>query len=525
MKNCLFIVVAVVFFTFFSGAGFAIEGPVGSGRVPPSGVRSGLVRSPNPIDTGGNLVITGNVGGGRHFRGIVPYNATTDFESVAGASQHNLSLLNSFLRRSAGSAGYQSYTGRPAPYYSPTGTVTTTRPGYPGVFRPRMARTEGRAAEGFALPTLHREKPLSDLDTEGWRPIAIKDVWEPVLNVRLRPMSMTVQELERELSEEVKKYPQGERLVAEQHQVEMEQFRRDLKRVSDKAVELSQKLIGEGASLQPFAEPELLKGLGQPFELPRPKELTGEEGFQTQKDALWERDKQFDVYEQMKLEIGKFQGSFGYTVGEVAVSEREEAADGEKEPSGADYQKASSLLKGLSGVDLSVRAKSILGSHKTFASFSNDKFNQHIRAGEEYLKQGRYYRAADVYTLASVYKPSDPLAYAGKSHALFAAGEYMSSALFLSRALEIFPEYARFKVDLVAMVGDRDKLENRIADVEEWLKISGAGELQFLLGYVYYQMGRLERAEEANEAAYEKMPDSPAVAALKKAIDESREPR
>jgi len=334
-------------------------------------------------------------------------------------------------------------------------------------------------------------------------------------------MSMTVQELKRELSEEVKKYPQGERLVAEQHQVQMEQFRRDLKRVSDKAAELSQKLIGEGASLRPSAEPELLKGLGQPFELLRPKELMGEEGFQTQKDAFWERDKQFDVYEQMKLKIGKFQGSFGYTVGEVAVSEREEAADGEKEPSRADYQKASSLLKGLSGVDLSVRAKSILGSHKTFASFSNDKFNQHIRAGEEYLKQGRYYRAADVYTLASVYKPSDPLAYAGKSHALFAAGEYMSSALFLSRALEIFPEYARFKVDLVAMVGDRDKLENRIADVEEWLKISGAGELQFLLGYVYYQMGRLERAEEAIEAAYEKMPESRAVVALREAVDDA----
>ncbi|GAI91943.1 unnamed protein product, partial [marine sediment metagenome] len=139
---------------------------------------------------------------------------------------------------------------------------------------------------------------------------------------------------------------------------------------------------------------------------------------------------------------------------------------------------------------------------------------------EAYLKQGKYYRAADTYTLASIYKPNDPLVYAGKSHALFAAGEYMSSALFLSRALRIFPEYARFKIDIVAMVGDRDKLENRIVDIKEWQERSGSAELQFLLAYIYYQMDRLEAAKEAIDKASEKMPNAPAVLAVKKAIEE-----
>ncbi|KKL05102.1 hypothetical protein LCGC14_2609390, partial [marine sediment metagenome] len=170
-------------------------------------------------------------------------------------------------------------------------------------------------------------------------------------------------------------------------------------------------------------------------------------------------------------------------------------------------------------VDLSARAKVILGSHKTFASFSEDKFNQHLRTAERYLKQGRYYRAADAYTLASIYKPEDPLAYAGKSHALFAAGEYMSSALFLSRAFEIFPEYAQFKIDLEAMIGDRDKLETRIVDVEQWLGRSDSAELQFLLGYIYYQMGRLQAGRGAIDGALEKMPEAPAVITLKGAID------
>ena len=139
-------------------------------------------------------------------------------------------------------------------------------------------------------------------------------------------------------------------------------------------------------------------------------------------------------------------------------------------------------------------------------------------AGEKYLKEGRFYLAANAYTLASVYKPEDPLAYAGKSHALFAAGEYMSSALYLSRALTIFPEYARFKIDLIAMVGDKDKLESRIADVKEWLTRSDAAELHFLLAYVYYQMDRLDEAKKSIDAAYGQMPDAPAVRTLKDAI-------
>ena len=139
------------------------------------------------------------------------------------------------------------------------------------------------------------------------------------------------------------------------------------------------------------------------------------------------------------------------------------------------------------------------------------------------MKQGKYYRAADAYTVASIYKPDDPLAYAAKTHALFAAGEYMSSALFLSRTLAIFPEYAWFKIDLVAMIGDRDKLETRIANINDWFERSQSPELKFLLGYIYYQIGRIDDAREAIAVAHEQMPEATAVSILKKAIDDSIE--
>jgi tetratricopeptide (TPR) repeat protein len=191
-------------------------------------------------------------------------------------------------------------------------------------------------------------------------------------------------------------------------------------------------------------------------------------------------------------------------------------------------------LNKLSQADLSARAKSIRGSHTNPETYSEAKFNQHMQAAEDYLKVGRFYAAADSFALASIYKldpgeaGSDPvqvgglaLCLAGRGHALLAAGEYISSALFLSRALDIAPEYARTKIDLAGMLGGQNKLESRIAEIKEWLGRSGSGKLEFLLGYVYYRMGRLGPAKQAIDSAYTKMPQSPAVVAVKKAIDDA----
>jgi tetratricopeptide (TPR) repeat protein len=160
-----------------------------------------------------------------------------------------------------------------------------------------------------------------------------------------------------------------------------------------------------------------------------------------------------------------------------------------------------------------------MGSHSSLESLSQSKFNQHMLDAEEHLKAGRYYRAAGCFSMASVYQADSPLALAGRGHALFAAGEYVSSALFLSRALAISPEYLQMKVDLAAILGDENKLADRIADIEQWLARSGSSQLQFLLGYVYYRMGQLLRAKQAIDAAFEKTPQSPAVQAMKITID------
>jgi tetratricopeptide (TPR) repeat protein len=103
----------------------------------------------------------------------------------------------------------------------------------------------------------------------------------------------------------------------------------------------------------------------------------------------------------------------------------------------------------------------------------------------------------------------------GRSRALFAAGEYVSSALYLCRALAIRPDYAKSKMDLVTLLGDRSRLAGRIADLEQWSARSGSPQLGLLLGYVYLQVGKVNEAAKAVEAAGAKILQSGAVAAAK----------
>jgi tetratricopeptide (TPR) repeat protein len=187
-----------------------------------------------------------------------------------------------------------------------------------------------------------------------------------------------------------------------------------------------------------------------------------------------------------------------------------------------DSQKRSSPLdelKNLSQAEISTEAGRIMGSHNSLESFSQSKFNQYMREAETYLKTGRYYRAASCFSLASIYQPDNPLALAGRGHALFAAGEYVSSALFISRALTISPEYLRMRVDLGPMFDDENKLAGRIEEIKQWLARSGSSQLQFLLGYVYYRTGQLPQAKKVIDAAYQKTPESRAVQAMKITID------
>ena len=225
-----------------------------------------------------------------------------------------------------------------------------------------------------------------------------------------------------------------------------------------------------------------------------------------------------DVFEQIKLKLGRpFDAAQGRQPIEIPKLPKDATQQTDTQPNAGPASEANEPAVTIDNARIGA-ATSITEVYKSFAAYSNDKFNRYMKAGEDYMKKGRFYRAADSYTIAIVYKPEDPLGYAGKSLALFAAGEYLSSSLFLARALEAFPDYARLKIDIVAMIGDKDLIEKRLIEAREWAERSKSGELAFLLSYIYCQMNRMEFARQSIEFAAEQMPDSKAVQAMKQEI-------
>lgn len=452
--------------------------PVGTGREPATSGRSqGLRRSPNPIDSSGNDIITGNVSGDKYFRGNVPYRSTTNF----GGSSSSTSLDN-FLRRSAGSSEYDYNSGRYKPYYSPSGSVSIIRPGRSGVVNAPNVDFSGRVVTGTsatdATSKIMNINPDHQLFSNQVRPIElnsqeVRRTIEADLNTRYK----NLQTEDGQADEKIRNVKPD--LVMTRDQIET--LRNELKG--------KQQIVTSDFDLQKIDEPQQAANLTE-VDMLIAKVDSGE---------------QLDIYDQMRMEavgLGAMLKVKQEAVKQGTLTQEESLEKAQMDPSPE---------------KIVVEAK----THKTFATFKNDKFNQHIRLAEEYLKEGKYYRASSAYSLAEFYKPGDPVVYAGKSQALFAAGEFMSSAYYLSMAVDEFPGIVEIKVDIVAIVGDKDVLESRASDVEELIKEFNSVELKYLLSYVYYQMGRLPRAKELIDEAYETNPDLGVVQAIRSGIDEA----
>jgi tetratricopeptide (TPR) repeat protein len=619
MKNRMFMIAAVLSTMFYWPTCWSIENPgvgnpIGPGTVPPSSFQSDLVNNPSPIDTNGNLLITGNVRRGRHFRGDVPYRSPTSFGSSLGSS-----ALSSFLRDTAGPEDFQTYSNKygTQPYYSPTETVTTMMPGRSEIFLPESTRastrvqqdTRSEAAGIFGLDSTPQEQTLFSQDTA----TADSDMQGPV--IQYSPLAQSGLTPEGKFSSSMplafrdtrRQTPAQIDMSRQDRTPSAELFKEQVQDVMDKTQSAgwpgltstavpapvlpkdgrekneSFKLPGQETNIEslrpnfeiqtqpqnwdgdgkqiPFAH-QGISALGQsapPMSSVSQKNLLLQKGtnwsatsseYQTEREQTstgalegtkgpfssltgtgqdWEQN---DVLERIRRQLEDLTKSLDAAMqrrdsykdesAKPAAKQQEKPLEYQRYVTDSDSQRRSSMLdelKELSQAEVSAEANRIKGPFNNLESLSASKFNQHMRDAEEHLKAGRYYRAAGCFSLASVYQPDNPLALAGRGHALFAAGEYVSSALFLSRALAIGPEYLQMRVDLAAILGDSGKLAGRIADIEQWLARSGSSQLQFLLGYVYYRTGQLAQAKQAIDAAYEKTPESPAVQAMKISID------
>ncbi len=102
------------------------------------------------------------------------------------------------------------------------------------------------------------------------------------------------------------------------------------------------------------------------------------------------------------------------------------------------------------------------------AGKNRDLFNLNMSRAEKKLSEGEYYAAAEYYDIADILNRGNPLAPLGMALALFAANEPLSAALNLRRAMDRFPPMMEARVDVKAIL-DPQIVEMRIAQLEKRL--------------------------------------------------------
>ena len=433
---------------------------------PSEGQRRRLLSSPDPLSTSSN-VVTGNVGGLRYFHGVVPYGS--QYYSGANLSDSGTGAVTSFLRRSTNPVLSDRNPGQTRAYYEPRQAVSS--------FYVQNGR-QTALSQSIAGPSHMRSSSLPNLmetiDAENLQ----------------RPLSSNSQELDEILSRQFQLKEKAKERARESFLESQEEFKNFFEIVLKPEEVETPKL--EDFQQEPLEEPTIeteLKSLKE-IELERIE------------DSEKEQEEPFSEVTPIQEDSPKEENKNAPTEDESPTT-----AEGK-----SIYQEA---------IDRSVlhdKAAHIRGEHKTFNSLAESRFSDYMRAAEEFVREGKFYKAADAYSLAVVWMPEDPRPYAGQSFALFAAGEYMSSAYYLSRAIEIDPKLAAKKYDLGALIGDRDVFENRMIEMTTWQERSGSGELAFLMAYIFYHDGKVSRAAAAIGKAEEKMPGSAAVVILRKVI-------
>jgi len=431
-----------------------------------------------------NLYITGNITGGSSFRGVVPYRSPLEFQGTLGSS-----TLSNFRRDSVGVNNLSSSIPSRQPFVDFSRTLTGIR--------------QQRVVNSYDLyqPRRVASSPFSArLDLQTNQATAIRPMEQPnfSLNVsqprqfnRFKPLGATGQkpewlegstadllqgktsgvpsgELVQPLApgQGVLGIGQGQNVQPSDLRVQTIQPLTDEQDMEPSAPSLqpgeNRELIGQ----TPLTEQELLDALGtgglgerniqyvQPIVPPSvgdtepgtSKELTSENPLQQEKPSYWPQP--------LKPKL-PYAGAVPSATSSTGTN---------------NYQ-------------------------RDFEARSRRQFQINMQKGDELLQKGKYYRAADAYGSAIVYDYTSAAAHRGKAHALFGAGEYMSSAYFLYQAFTLDPKLAKTRTDLRALFADEQKIQNRLKELNDWQTRSNAAELKFLQGYVLYQIGSREPAQ------------------------------
>jgi tetratricopeptide (TPR) repeat protein len=473
--------------------------------------RSAAYRYSRPSNTFPNIsnnIITGNVTGGKQFRGSVPYRTAGDFMGNLGTSQ-----LDYFLRDTAHSVPGSGGVGQSQPYYFPSRSTAS----YNTLFLRKQQSnmeyhskyTKGRGTDGKRLEVSARS-PYSSM----------KFPTIPESYLQTDPQSYQYSRLADKIEQEYQKQ------LKEKPLDEQDPFDQQIMKIMDRDRSLEMETQLE----QPQKETDIPRDKldrqqdadkdGQPADMKQYQERLKEERDQTE---------QRDLFEQMREEnLKRLHEQIMYPGGK----EPDEDEASEEETNQSQLRKQAKLegienvgeeyMPEMEGIELTEeqrkKARDEIKKHKTFAAMVDNKFNMYMKAAEDFMKVGKYNTAVDSYELASVFKPEDPLPYAGKSLALLCSGEYLSSSYALNMAILLYPDYPRTRVDLASLTGSMEQIEKRISDINRWYERSQAGELMFLLAYINLQLENYQQAYENIQEASIQMPYEQSIKRLETVI-------
>jgi thioredoxin-like negative regulator of GroEL len=426
----------------------AVQSPIGSPTAVPSSGKSGLVTSqPSTYGVSGNMIMTGNVGGGKQFRGVVPY-------SSSFYSRTSSSSVDSFIRRSSGDPlATDRNPGVYTPYYDPRRTATTMyRGGQTGLVAPQ---------------SIPQGKPSAVI------PSGLPQLNNTPYSLQQRPLSTSPMDISQMMNRQV--LPDRPQDVT-----------RDKNNIHLLPPEIKKDTQYDPANPENTLLPE---------EATKPKPI---EGLEDKKEAIKEPTP--NRFKEIRDQIQK----------ETEQKETEAAADKAKQENEKSVDKKSTEKTGDSELG---------GQYKTFADLSEAKATAYMKEAQDFLQNGKFYKAADSFALAAVWKPENANAWIGQVGSLFAAGEYMSSAFYLEQVLTSKPELVKQKIPQAILMQKRDTFESGLLETQTWQERSQSGELAFLMAYMLMQDGKMDRAQAAITRAETLVPDSAAIKNLSQIIN------
>ncbi len=425
-----------------------------------------------------NLYITGNVGQGASFQGLVPYRSTGEMGAPLGSS-----TLSNFRRDSVGLTDLSVNLAAPNIYIDPSRAVT-------GTYGGQVVNT----ARLYSTPVT---------------PVGANLMMTPYSgDLSMRPLSRSYSSSLRINPISVPDYSTGSPGLPRQPW----QSGPVMPTIPGQLPGSEGTGIGEPVRNTNALTSEQTR-LRMETETPGYTESTVLPG-----DTLWQNAEPSgaNLRQGAAYDIGE-------VYSEVLESYRQLPPSGTVPAEGAalnSLQNPSPESKEVSSPSLSGFGSLSMGKDKSLQPnpLQQKQMSEYMKKGEQCMNEGKFYAAANAFDTAVFYDSQNPLPYLAKSHALFAAGELMSSAFFLQKAFGLSKELAQVPVDLQRLFPSREKLDQRMADLQRWEERTGQPMLLFLQGYFQFQLKQYEPAQESLKQAAERLPENPEIQVLLEAV-------